>query len=684
MGEAEGVQADDEWLRRIGESGPMAIAFFDASGRIVEANDAFLGMMGFTRAALRAGQVRWDSRTPPEWIPRTSRALQEFVANGRISPFEKECVREDGTRFWVLLWAVRLGDPSRGVAFALDFTWHKAAEAEREDLLRQLKEANRRLALACKRAHDATEAAEASAKMLQAVQSVTEAALVSLSLDDFLREMLLRVRKALAADVSTLLLSENGKKLKVRASDGQRDMVEEGAVVPTGKGITGRIMGALRPVAVQKLSRREAVAPFRREKTSSLVGVPLVVDGQPTGLLYVGSARPRHFTEDDLWLMGIIADRVASALDRRRAQAEMERALSQLDATFASMVDGIIIYGPSGEILRMNPTAARILGYSTPEMDLPLAKRVARLRMETAEGRRIQPEDAPVALALRGETVQGSVVVVHLPDGSSFWLSVSAAPIRSPSGEMLGAVATFTDVTELHRLQEERQDIVRMVSHDLRNPLTAVQGQAQIILKLLDRSGQDGALRRSAETIVANARQMNAMIQDLVDMARGETAQLVLNPVAIDLGRAVPDLIQRMPDVLEASRIRVEIPKGLPHVRADPNRLERVVTNLLSNALKFSPPQTEVLVAAEKLDGEVKLSVTDRGVGIPPEVIPRLFQRYYRAAATRKTTGLGLGLYITRLLVEAMGGRIWVESEVGKGSTFSFTLPLAPTASERG
>lgn len=169
---------------------------------------------------------------------------------------------------------------------------------------------------------------------------------------------------------------------------------------------------------------------------------------------------------------------------------------------------------------------------------------------------------------------------------------------------------------------------------------------------------------------------MNVMIQDLVDMARLESGQLRLDRVPIDLHDYLSDLKGRLSDALDMQRVNLRIDKGLPRVYADYNRLERIFTNLLSNALKYSSPDSEVGVTAEQRDGLVQVSVIDQGVGIAPEDLHHMFQRYYRAKGTRKTEGLGLGLYITRMLVEAHGGKIWVKSELGKGSTFSFTLPV--------
>ena len=167
------------------------------------------------------------------------------------------------------------------------------------------------------------------------------------------------------------------------------------------------------------------------------------------------------------------------------------------------------------------------------------------------------------------------------------------------------------------------------------------------------------------------------MIQDLVDATRWESGQLELKREAIILPGYFNDLLHRLSLSMETTRIRVKMPADLPPVCADYARLERILVNLLSNALKYSDPGTPVQVNARAQDGAVVIAITDQGRGIPPEVIPHLFERFYRAPEERKGEGIGLGLFITKVLVEAHGGRIWVESEVGKGSSFYFTLPVA-------
>jgi len=280
--------------------------------------------------------------------------------------------------------------------------------------------------------------------------------------------------------------------------------------------------------------------------------------------------------------------------------------------------------------------------------------------------------------ALKGESLHGVVVTLHPDPERSVWISVSAAPIRSSDGQLLGTVLTLTDITRLHELQEQRDDILRAVSHDLRSPLSAILGQAQLLLRQLEKAGLTEPPHASAQSIVAVANRMNALIQDLVDSVRSESGQLKLERRPVDLISFVRNLKRQQATAMDTGRIEIEGREGLPPVDADPNRLERILTNLFSNALKYSDPGTPVTVTLAQRNGEIVTSITDRSRGITPEDLPRLFQRYTRIAGERgPREGLGLGLYITRQLVEAHGGRIWVESEVGKGSTFSFSLPIA-------
>lgn len=227
-------------------------------------------------------------------------------------------------------------------------------------------------------------------------------------------------------------------------------------------------------------------------------------------------------------------------------------------------------------------------------------------------------------------------------------------------------------IRDLRELQEQREDFLRAVSHDLRTPLQVVLLQAERLARTTLAGSRE---RLAAESMARAGRQMNSLIGDLVDSIYLESGALHLSKEPIAPGAFLADLLGAG-GPYDAERFRVEVPADLPTVQADPARLARVVQNLAGNAIKYSAPGTLIRVGATRSGDELVFSIADRGPGIAPADLPRIFDRFYRGASRGKTEGLGLGLYISRLIVAAHGGRIWCESTVGEGSTFTFTLPL--------
>ncbi|HVI93009.1 MAG TPA: MASE3 domain-containing protein [Anaeromyxobacter sp.] len=226
-------------------------------------------------------------------------------------------------------------------------------------------------------------------------------------------------------------------------------------------------------------------------------------------------------------------------------------------------------------------------------------------------------------------------------------------------------------IARLRRATEQREDLLRAVSHDLRNPLQIVMLQAQ----RLGRGRLDADMGpRVAATILTAGRRMERMLRDLADAARIEGGKLELSLAPLDLRGFVSDLLTVVEGVFDPARVENAVASALPAVRADPDRLERVLVNLIGNALKYSDGR--VTVSAVPEGGAVRVAVEDRGPGIAPEDLANVFERFYRGQR-HEGEGLGLGLFIVRKLVEAHGGRVDVESALGRGSTFSFTLPIA-------
>lgn len=355
---------------------------------------------------------------------------------------------------------------------------------------------------------------------------------------------------------------------------------------------------------------------------------------------------------------------------------DAQRDLAQLEAVMQAIPDGVMVFDARGVVLRINPAAVEI--WRNAGIDVPAGpprlEDLAKLRLLDEEGRTLPVESWPGPRALRGETIHGLHLTFAVEGQRALRMLVSAAPIRDERGAVTAAVLTFSDETEVRELAEARDDLVRMVSHDLRAPLSAIYGQAHLIRRA---AGDPDKIQARAAAIERSCERMSGMIQDLVEVTLLEAGQLPLAPARVDAATLLPDIVDGLRGGMDVDRVRLEVQSPC-WASLDPARLERIVVNLVSNALKYSSSDVQVLLAADARD--VVLTVSDHGIGISTEDQARIFERYYRARGERQPEGLGLGLYITRLLVEAQGGKVEVESQLGSGSTFRVRFPGAAGA----
>lgn len=415
-------------------------------------------------------------------------------------------------------------------------------------------------------------------------------------------------------------------------------------------------------VAAAYFLGRGATAPLRRlRRQAANLGLGEI----PGPLPAEGPAEVRELAE--------AFNTMAAEVRLRERRWEESRQL--LAAVLEQMPSGaVIVYASTRRLALANEQATRIFGSTVCERLFGSA--VADDPICRADGAALPAGEAPLLRALdRGERVEGLELAYARADGSRGLVSVSAAPVCDPEGRVVAAVAICSDITERRRLEQAREEYVGAISHDLRNPLTAILGHAQLILLHPEREAK---VQHSARAVEISAKRMKAMIQDLVDSARLESGQLDLELAPVDLAIALPDLAERLATGEQAGRLCVEVEAGLPAVGADVLQMERIVGNLVGNAFKFSPNGSKVTLSARREGEMAVVSVHDRGKGIGPADLPRIFDRYFSAGRQRERgEGLGLGLYIVKNLVEAHGGRIWVETQEGVGSAFNFTLPFA-------
>ena len=362
-------------------------------------------------------------------------------------------------------------------------------------------------------------------------------------------------------------------------------------------------------------------------------------------------------------------------LEREREQLieADRRRLAVIEAIFDATQDGIAIYDADGKILRMNAAAEEFQGITAEEKEIDIDLRWERLRVEKMDGTPFRPEEIPEKRALAGEKAQ---MIVHLqpPGRPSRWLFISAAPIHSTGPINARAVIMLTDISDLYRLKKDQEIFMQMISHDLRTPITVIRGHAEMLQERFAQEDEPTLFNLAA--IMEATRRLEGMMKDLTQIVHLDRGDIPLELKPIDLPEFVTKLVKRLAAVGIGRPVEESFPPALPAIRVNPENLERILTNLISNAFKYSSPDSPVKVAAEIAGDEVRVAVADRGIGISPDDQPYIFERFFRTKDAGQKRGIGLGLYITRRLVEAHGGHVWVESEPGKGSTFTFTIPL--------
>ncbi len=344
------------------------------------------------------------------------------------------------------------------------------------------------------------------------------------------------------------------------------------------------------------------------------------------------------------------------------------------EAILSHMTDGVVALDPEARVILINPAAARLLGLE--------AGQAGRRLLEVAPG---LPLAGPLARALGGEEVPADGVPLLFPWGG-LTLAAGLTPLRDASGRVAGAVAVFHDVTEREKLEALRREFVANVSHELRTPLTTIKSYIETIL---DGAVDDPALvERFLRVAAGETDRMARLVNDLLTLSQLDSGRIRLDLRPLDPGDLVRAVGERFSERCHKKGIALEVrtTASLPQIEADRDRLEQVLTNLVSNAVDFTPAGGRFEIGAEAVPGGVVLAVRDTGVGIPPDDLPRIFERFYRVdkARSREYGGTGLGLAIARELVEAHGGRIAIDSTLGEGTTVRVTLPAPAQPAGRG
>ena len=345
---------------------------------------------------------------------------------------------------------------------------------------------------------------------------------------------------------------------------------------------------------------------------------------------------------------------------------EITEARNQAGAILDSIADGVIAVNKSGEVLFINPVIEKVFG----------------IDQKTSQGKNIlgvirnYDVERLLEKALRTEKPVSQEIRLIYPEPKVFY--VNATPLQGHGRQKGGAVVLFNDITQRKRLEDMRTEFVANVSHELRTPLTSIRGFLETLLE--GKIEDQATVRRFLEIINRETARLTRLIDDLLNLSKIEERQVVHRWQAVQLLDTVNRAVVMFQAQAEEQGLELvtELPAELPVVRGDPDMLAQVLINLLDNAIKFTPAGGRIIVRASANEENVRVDVEDTGIGIPPENLPRIFERFYRVekSRSRELGGIGVGLAIVKHIIRAHGGKTGVESVVGKGSKFTFTLPI--------
>ncbi len=644
--------------KRIIESNIVGIYFGDFSGKIYEANDAFLEIIGYNREDLENGLLNWNQITPPDiesqaMIPEIREELQ---TNGVCTPFEKQYIRKDGTRVSVLTAIACIeGREAEGysVCFVLDISERKKA---REKLR------------------------ESEAKF----RRVIESNIVGIYFGDF----------------SGKIFEANDSFLQTFGYT--REELENGSLY--WNRITPPEYSQLDEQKMQEIQNYGVCKPFEKEYFHK--------DGTRIPVLLAIACIEGRETE------GYSVCLILDISERKQAQLELRESEQSYRFLSESIPQIVWSCNPQGECEYISQRWVEYTGKTIAE-----AKNFGWLNV-------LHPEDVESVTHIWHKSLtSGELYEAEMRyrrcDGIYRWFLVRALPMKDEQGQVLKWFGTNTDIHERKQIEaitcdilqreqtaraeaetanKAKDEFVAMVSHDLRSPLNSILGWAKL---LRTRNLDQTATTRALETIERNAKSQAKLLEDLLDTSRILQGTIQLDIAPIDIVRTVEAAIETAHPVADVKSISIEsiIDNSLPLIQGDSNRLQQVLGNLLSNAIKFTPNQGRVRVELsvgekggqgdEETRGQrdkalifstspvlnssryARITISDTGIGINPEFLPYVFDRYRQAEGTRKKGGLGLGLAISRHIVELHEGTIEVSSSgEGKGSTFTIQLPM--------
>ncbi len=491
--------------------------------------------------------------------------------------------------------------------------------------------------------------------VLETLGKVGRSVTASLDLDEVLKLVVdAAVELTGAEEGSLLILDEDSGELTMRAARNFQDEFVRTFRLPVSDTLAGEVMRTGKPVLLDEKTPQKIKTSYL---VKTLIYVPLRARDRIIGVLGVDnreSARP--FKENHVTLVSALADYAAIAIENARLFAHTELERRKLETILGSIQDGVIVVDSDGRVILVNRVAREMFQLDSRE--------VVRQPVE-----KVFKQEHLLELFRNGHETFPYRMEIELDDKRVVNAQVNQVP-------GIGLTLTLHDVTTFKELDRIKSEFVSAVSHDLRSPLTAILGYVE----LLDRVGPLNEKQRAfVQRVQASVSSITELINDLLDLGRIE-AGLDDRKILLSLAEVIQYSAENFQGQVREKRqtLKLDVPPDLPSIYGDSVRLRQVIDNLLGNAIRYTPEGGEITVRARAEKDQLILQVSDTGMGIPPGDLPHIFEKFYRASnVVEHVSGSGLGLAIVKSIVENHGGRIWVDSVEGEGTTFTIVLPIA-------
>jgi signal transduction histidine kinase len=500
------------------------------------------------------------------------------------------------------------------------------------------------------------------------------------------RDYLLEISRALTQELDLNKLLARILRISIEMLAGQAGLIalKEGEDwrVAAAHGIAPAFLSYLEPLLAEEKVRELDVRELNRmlkelTYTASMgllngTGLPLAAHGQVIGIIFIFRNYPDLFTPNDRILLQSFADQAAIAVFNARLYGQISYEKQRLDALLDSAADGILILQADHTIERCNLSFEKL--YGQPRQQIVGKKHHEIIRWaRPPQGTTLEEAEAggwpltPNAhLYVEGD--------LERPDPPPLPVGITYAPLLSTSGKLHNIIANVRDITHFRTAEEIKSTFISIVSHELRTPVALIKGYAST-LRRDDARWDRNVINDALAVIEEEADRLSKMIDDLLDASRLQAGGLTLNRADVYLPALAERVARRFSSQTQKHTILTDFPENFPIILADETRLEQVIANLVSNSLKYAP-SGEIRIQGQVRDDQIILCVSDQGPGIDAKDLPHIFDRFYRSPnAVKQTKGAGLGLYLARAIIEAHGGRIWVDPKPDSGARICFSLP---------